>query len=140
MLGMINQTPLTVWYDGECPVCRQEVALYRRMDRHELIDWVDIGALDDTELPPGKSRNDLLGRFHTRPVTTEADSGSIENGYLIGVDAFAAIWQRLPWLRRGAFLFHTPGIRQLAKLGYLGFLKWQRGHRARREAVAKAIT
>jgi predicted DCC family thiol-disulfide oxidoreductase YuxK len=133
--------PLTVWYDGECPVCRQEVALYRRMDRHELIDWVDIGALADNELPKGKSREDLLGRFHTRPRSPggEADQSGT-GGYLIGVDAFAAIWLRLPWLRRGAFLFHTPGIRQLAKLAYLGFLKWQRGHRARREAVAKAIT
>lgn len=140
MQSMKNLTPLTVWYDGECPVCRQEVALYSRMDRHDLINWVDIGALDDTELPPGKSRDDLLGRFHTRPQSAGSDRPDNKDGYLIGVDAFAAIWQRLPWLRRGAFLFHTPGIRQLAKLGYLGFLKWQRGHRARREAVAKAIT
>lgn len=140
MQSMKNLTPLTVWYDGECPVCRQEVTLYSRMDRHDLINWVEIGALDDTELPPGKSREDLLGRFHTRPQSAGSYRPDNKDGYLIGVDAFAAIWQRLPWLRRGAFLFHTPGIRQLAKLGYLGFLKWQRGHRARREAVAKAIT
>lgn len=129
--------PLTVWYDEECPVCRQEVALYRRMDRHGLIDWVEIGALDDGELPHGKTREDLLGRFHTRP-TGSSTTGT--DDYMIGVDAFAAIWRRLPWLRRIAFLFHTPGIRQVVKLAYLGFLRWQRRHRARREAVAKVLT
>lgn len=129
--------PLTVWYDEECPVCRQEVALYRKMDRHGLIDWVEIGALDDGELPHGKSRDDLLGRFHTRPAGTNTTN---DDDYMIGVDAFAAIWRRLPWLRRMAFLFHTPGIRQVVKLAYLGFLRWQRRHRARREAVAKVLT
>ncbi len=129
--------PLTVWYDEECPVCRQEVALYRRMDRHDLIDWVEIGTLDDANLPHGKTREDLLGRFHTRPTGSNTDN---DDDYMIGVDAFAAIWRRLPWLRRLAFLFHTPGIRQVVKLAYLGFLRWQRRHRARRKAVAKVLT
>lgn len=135
--GPPKVAPLTVWYDEECPVCRQEVALYRRMDRHDLIDWVEIGALGDSELPTGKTREDLLGRFHTRACD---DDGGKGQDYMIGVDAFAAIWRRLPWLRRLAFLFHTPGIRQVAKLAYLGFLRWQRHNRARREAVAKVLT
>jgi predicted DCC family thiol-disulfide oxidoreductase YuxK len=133
---MTSNTPLSVWYDGDCPVCRQEVALYRRIDREHRIDWIDIGALADHQLPPGKSRDDLLGRFHAR---ADHDKLGAEGGYDIGVDAFAAIWRRLPLLNRLAFLFRTPGIRQLAKLGYLGFLRWQRGHRARRNAVAKAL-
>lgn len=117
--------PLSVWYDGDCPVCRQEVALYRRIDRDDLITWIDILALTDSELPADKVRADLLGRFHARQG----------NGpWHIGVDAFAAIWDQLPVLRRIAFLFRTPGIRQLAKLAYRGFLKWQRHHRARRQA------
>ena len=115
--------PLSVWYDGDCPVCRQEVALYSRIDRQGRIDWIDIVALTDGQLPEGKSRADLLGKFHARQ-----DKGP----WQIGVDAFAAIWARLPGLRWGAFLFRTPLIRQAAQLAYLGFLKWQRGHRARR--------
>ncbi|MCY0096076.1 thiol-disulfide oxidoreductase DCC family protein [Hoeflea ulvae] len=120
-------TQLCVWYDGDCPVCRQEVALYSRIDRKQRIAWIDIVALADDELPAGKSRTELLGRFHARK----------RNGpWQIGVDAFAAIWDQLPVLRRLAFLFRTPGIRQLAELGYRGFLEWQRRHRAQRETAA----
>ncbi|MEM5495378.1 DUF393 domain-containing protein [Hoeflea sp. AS16] len=115
--------PLSVWYDGDCPVCRQEVALYSRIDRNRAIEWIDIVALADSALPAGKTRDDLLGRFHARQA----------NGpWRTGVDAFTAIWDQLPVLRRLAFLFRTPGIRQLVELGYRGFLKWQRHHRARR--------
>ncbi|AKH99537.1 hypothetical protein IMCC20628_00817 [Hoeflea sp. IMCC20628] len=116
-------TQLCVWYDGDCPVCRQEVALYHHIDRQQRIAWIDIVALTDSELPSDKSRADLLGRFHAREA----------NGpWHIGVDAFAAIWEQIPVLRRLALLFRTPGIRQLAELFYRGFLKWQRRHRARR--------
>lgn len=134
ILAMICSTPLSVWYDGQCPVCRQEVSLYRRIDKKHLIDWIDIGALSDDQLPPSKSRNDLLGRFHARPAGHDGQHGN-GDGYRIGVDAFAAIWRRLPGLNRLAFVFGTPGLRQLAQLAYLGFLKWQRRHRARRIAA-----
>ncbi|MDP2119491.1 MAG: DUF393 domain-containing protein [Hoeflea sp.] len=119
-------SPLSVWYDGECPVCRQEVTLYRRIDRENQIDWIDIVALTDAQLPAGKSRADLLGRFHARQ-----DDGP----WQVGVDAFAAIWGKLPGLKWGAFLFRTPLIRQAAQLAYLGFLRWQRRHRARRAQI-----
>lgn len=119
--------PLSVWYDGDCPVCRQEVALYRRIDRDDLIRWIDIVALVDNELPVGKSREDLLGKFHARAA---------DGPWQIGVDAFAAIWRRLPVLKWFAFLFRLPIIRQVAQIAYLGFLKWQRHHRARRTGVA----
>ena len=114
---------LSVWYDGDCPVCRQEVALYRRIDSHDRVEWIDITALSDSELPSGKSRADLLGRFHARQA---------DGPWQVGVDAFAAIWRKLPGFRHFAFLFRLPVIRQVAQIAYLGFLSWQRQHRARR--------
>lgn len=122
--------PLSVWYDGDCPVCRQEVALYRRIDRNDRVIWIDITALADSQLPSGKSRDDLLGRFHAR----EADGD-----WQVGVDAFAAIWRKLPGFRWFAFLFRLPLIRQVAQVAYLGFLKWQRSHRARRDQAARPV-
>ena len=29
---MAQREKLLVWYDGDCPLCRREIALYRRLD------------------------------------------------------------------------------------------------------------
>ncbi|MAW89295.1 MAG: DUF393 domain-containing protein [Phyllobacteriaceae bacterium] len=115
--------PVEVWYDGQCPVCRMEVGWYGRMDRVGAIAWHDITALPDHALPAGKTRDDLLNRFHVRDT---------QGRWHVGVDAFARIWRELPFLRHAAFLFRVPGLRQMAGAGYRLFLAWQRSHRRRR--------
>ena len=109
-------SPLSVYFDGECPICKFEVSFYERRDKSKLITWLDITQLTDAELPQGKSRSDLLGKFHTI-----GEDGQ----WHIGVDAFHAIWQRLPFFSRLAWTFKTPGLRQIANLAYRGFLTWQ---------------
>ena len=116
--------PLTVYFDGECPVCKFEVAFYERRDKFRLITWLDITKLPDDQLPRGKNRSHLLGKFHT----VEQDGQ-----WNIGVDAFHAIWRRLPLFSHLAWLFKTPIIRQIANLAYRGFLIWQQRDRKRRE-------
>ena len=98
-------SPLSVYFDGECPICKFEVSFYERRDKSKLITWLDITQLTDAELPQGKSRSDLLGKFHTIG----------EDGrWHIGVDAFHAIWLRLPFFSHLAWTFKTPGLRQIA--------------------------
>ncbi|MEO1747783.1 MAG: DUF393 domain-containing protein [Pseudomonadota bacterium] len=128
---MKNSPQLQVFYDGGCPICRLEVDLYDRHDKADRIEWIDIEALTDQQLPSGKSRDELLGKFHVR----EAESGS----WHIGIDAFARIWLALPVWRRFAFVFSVPGIRQLAEIGYRLFLRWQRWHRKKRTNHEQAI-
>ena len=96
---------LDVYYDGDCPICRIEVAYYKRRDRDGLIDWLDITKLSDTQLPSNKSHNQLLGKFHTI---------DFEGTWHIGVDAFNAIWRRLPVFQKFAWVFDTPALRQIA--------------------------
>ena len=31
---------LNVWYDGDCPLCRREIALVRRLDKRGAIEFV----------------------------------------------------------------------------------------------------
>jgi predicted DCC family thiol-disulfide oxidoreductase YuxK len=119
---------LEVFHDGECPVCRMEVRFYERLDKAGRIRWSDIVALDDSELPAGKTRAELLGRFHARELRDFGDPG-----WHVGVDAFSRIWEELPGFRHFAWIFAVPGIRQVAKLAYLAFLRWQARDRARRE-------
>lgn len=114
---------INVFYDGGCPICCMEVDWYRRLDRSGAIVWTDILELRHDQLPDAKTREELLGKFHVLD-----DGGS----WYVGVDAFGRIWRNLPVLNRFAFLFSLPVIRQIAELGYRGFLRWQRWHRARR--------
>jgi predicted DCC family thiol-disulfide oxidoreductase YuxK len=124
---------IEVFHDGDCPVCRLEIRFYDRIDRQNHIRWTDILDLSDAQLPDGKSRDDLLGRFHVREMNTSADQD-----WYIGVDAFARIWRELPGFKWFAWVFAVPGIRQLAQLAYLGFIRWQARHRARRSTENEA--
>lgn len=78
-------TRLTVWFDGDCPLCRREIAMMRRLDRRGAIDFVDAG----TDIACPLNRSDLLARFHAR------EDGRI----LTGAAAFAAMWRAIPVLR-----------------------------------------
>ncbi|MEM9206290.1 MAG: DUF393 domain-containing protein [Pseudomonadota bacterium] len=124
-------TEIEVFYDGGCPICVWEVDLYGRMDKSGAIAWVDIEALDDAGLPTGKTREELLGKFHVR------ETGG-DGGWHIGVDAFSRIWRVLPGFKYAWWIFRVPVIRQLAEVGYRGFLAWQRRDRARRNKMLNA--
>jgi predicted DCC family thiol-disulfide oxidoreductase YuxK len=116
----------TAFYDGGCPVCRIEVAHYRRIGGEE-VQWVDVCELSDTALSQaanGRTRDQLLGAMHVRDGSE----------WRIGVDAFPAIWQRMPGWKHFTWLFAVPGVRPVAGLAYRAFLAWQRWHRKRRNA------
>ena len=127
---MEKRSEIEVFYDGDCPICRFEVDLYSRMDKENRILWTDITSTALNRLPSGKTRQDLLGKFHVRDLS-ELQSAKTTIWYM-GVDAFARIWKVLPGLRYFAFIFRIPVIRQLAQLFYIVFLKWQNWHRKTR--------
>lgn len=130
--GMIKTAPqaIEVFHDGDCPICQLEIRFYDRIDRAGRIRWTDILELSAAELPPGKKRDELLGKFHVRDLPAKTG-----DHWFTGVDAFARIWRELPGFKWFAWIFSVPGIRQLAQLAYLGFLRWQAGHRATRQAA-----
>jgi len=72
-----------VYYDGACPLCRREIAWYRRMAGADAIGWVDIA---EAPPPPGLDRADLLGRF-----TVTRRDGRLARG----AEGFAALWRGL---------------------------------------------
>jgi len=78
---------VTVYYDSVCPLCQREIALMRRLDKRDRIEFVDVYAEDRT-CP--LDRQTLLERFHARD----------EDGQLVsGAAAFAAMWRQIPGLR-----------------------------------------
>ena len=105
---------LTVYHDGACPVCRREIAYYRRREGADHIDWVDADAAKDDALGPGLDRAAALGRFHVRDADGTLYSGSL---------AFAALWRTLPGFRSLGRVLGAPGISWLADRAYTAFLK-----------------
>lgn len=77
---------VTVWHDGNCPLCRREIALMRRLDVRSAIEFVDATGPFTCPL----DRTELLASFHAR----EADGP-----LLPGAAAFAAMWRAIPVLR-----------------------------------------
>lgn len=107
---------LTVLYDSACPLCRREIAFYRRRDRHERVRWLDLHDGATAQAACGVPRDQALRRLHA----IEAD-GRI----LTGASAFAAIWRRIPGFRLAGRLVALPPLAWFAECLYRGFL-WVR--------------
>lgn len=102
-------TDLVVWHDGDCPLCRREIALMRRLDRRGAITFVDA---TDPDASCPIDRRDLLARFHAR-----------EDGTMLsGAAAFAAMWRAIPVLRPLGLIARNGTALRLLERAYLGFL------------------
>nr|WP_197977778.1 MULTISPECIES: DUF393 domain-containing protein [unclassified Sphingomonas] len=100
---------MVVWHDGDCPLCRREIALMRRLDRRGAITFVDA---TDPDASCPIDRRDLLARFHAR-----------EDGTMLsGAAAFAAMWRAIPVLRPLGLLARNGTALRLLERAYLGFL------------------
>ncbi len=111
----------TVFYDGACPLCRREIAFYRRRAGAERIRWVDVSACAADELAPGLSRADAEARFHILDDQARLVSGG---------RAFARLWQALPAFRFWGRLMAQPPLVWLLEPAYRLFLKLRPGLQA----------
>ncbi len=98
---------VTVWFDGDCPLCRAEIALYQRLDQKSgRIAFVDLTGDGTCPL----NRADMLARFHAQEA----------GGPLIsGAKAFAAMWKQVTPFQPLGYLAQLPLI--------LPFLDWLYG-------------
>lgn len=108
--------PLTVLYDGACPLCRREIAVYRGLQPLRPDTPVCFADVSDTALPvpQGTTRAQLLARFHVRAA----------NGQLLsGAQAFLALWATLPGWRWLALAGRLPGAAWTMERAYRLFLR-----------------
>jgi predicted DCC family thiol-disulfide oxidoreductase YuxK len=126
---MLEEKPKAiVYYDGACPVCSREMALYMRTKGAERLAFVDAAACGEARVAPDLTRAAALDSLHLRRP----------DGTLVsGAAAFAELWKTLPrwaWLGRFAAL---PGVSAAAEWAYRGFQRARRlgpWRRARGEA------
>ena len=103
---------LTVYYDGECGLCRREIEYYKNIAPADSFVWLDI-ANDPTSLAELRlSQADALRRLHAR------DASGVMH---VGAAAFVAIWQRLAYWRYLALLMKLPLVLPLASIIYNRF-------------------
>lgn len=113
---------MTVLYDGACPLCRREIAVYQNLPASAPVCFTDVSD-PQVPVPPDRQRSELLARFHVR----------MADGTLVsGAEAFVALWARLPGWRWLARLAQLPGVLWLMERAYRGFLRW-------RPAVQRAV-
>ncbi len=101
---------LEVWFDGDCPLCRREIAVMRRLDRRGAILFTDV-ANGSGNCP--LDRAELLARFHAR-----------EDGVIVsGAAAFAAMWRAIPLLRPFGLVARNRTVLALLERLYRVFLR-----------------
>lgn len=103
---------LKVYFDGACPLCRREIAHYRKLDRAGRLDFIDLTS-DGAETGPNLSCEAALARFHVREV---------DGRLLSGAAAFVRLWQEVPGWRWLAPVAKIPGVTWILERAYRGFL------------------
>ena len=98
-----------VIFDGTCGFCRKQVGRIRRWDRAEEFTFISSHEPDLLERYPQLAGEDL-----------DAGMRLIEPGgrLFAGADAVHAIARRLPRFRWLTWLYHVPGVKQIARLVY----------------------
>ena len=107
--------PLTVLYDGACPLCRREIGIYRGLKPNTPLCFADASDAA-LPLPPGTTREQLLARFHVR---------GRDGRWLSGAQAFLALWAALPGWRWLALAGRLPGAAWAMERSYRLFLRWR---------------
>lgn len=113
--SVANPPPLTVLYDGACPLCRREIDVYRGLQPLQSSSSVCFADVSDkaTPLPAGTTREQLLARFHVL--------GS-DGQLLSGAQAFLSLWALLPGWRWLAWAGRLPGAAWVIERVYRLFL------------------
>lgn len=107
---------LVAYYDGGCPLCSKEIAHYRRIDRQQRVQWVDIMGDAEALERVGLDQATAMRRLHARDP----------EGHLVsGVPAFVAIWRRLPGYRHLATLVETLRLTGPLDWAYARFADWR---------------
>lgn len=107
--------PLTLFYDGACPLCQAEIIYLGSRNQQGLLHFVDINGPEYDPIKVGVSCEQALARMY----------GQIEGQEAIhGVPVFAEAYRRanLPFL---AWLFSRKLLKPFWNLSYRFFAKYR---------------
>ncbi len=96
-----SQPALSVLYDGACPRCRASMALITAADPDQVVEPVDLTAVDVIKIHASLTREDCMRSMHA-----VSDSGRITAGF----DAVRSVASRLPLFWPLAWIGYLPGV------------------------------
>lgn len=109
---------IEVFYDGNCPICRREIAFLRRLDRRRRIRFTDIAPWAPSATVGDVTRTDLMAEIH----------GRLPDGrWIKGVEVFRRLYAAVGL---GPLIAVTrwSGIEQVLDAAYAAFarrrLRW----------------
>jgi predicted DCC family thiol-disulfide oxidoreductase YuxK len=116
MTSPVESRPVrvTVWFDGDCPLCRREIALMRGLDRDQAVKFIDLAVEEPGVASPAGDRCAMLARLHAQEPGQPIVSGAA---------AFAAMWRAIPLLRPLGQLARRRAVLWLLERLYIGFLR-----------------
>ena len=106
-------TPLRVYFDGLCPLCAREIAVYQRASTDGRIAFIDITDASFSATEEGLDPAEVHRRFHAKDA---------EGHIFTGPPAFVEIWKRIPKFGFAVRLASIPGAGLVMEIGYRGFM------------------
>ena len=106
----------TVFFDGSCPLCRREIAHYRRSRYADRLAWIDLSSDQATLEVHGLSRQEAMERLHVLDAA---------GNWQTGAWAFAELWSHLPRYRLLASLLRHTGLLPPLDRVYNVFARWR---------------
>jgi len=111
--GGTKPYPLTIYFDGECPICRCEIDLMKIFNRRKHLQFIDFSASSYLSAEPGLSPCDL-----GKVIQARWSDGTI----ITGVEVFREMWEAIG-LRSLARLARRPAINKLLVRAYAWFAR-----------------
>jgi len=118
-----------VFYDGECPLCRREIALLRRWDRRQRIRFTDFTAADFDPAAQGTSYEQLMQEIHGRLP---------DGSWIRGVEVFRRLYAAVGWGWLVA-LTRWPGVAHGLDAAYRVFARNRLRWTGRCDAACRTI-
>lgn len=117
---MKAKTPIKVYYNSACPVCKAGIEYQQQRSTDGEIGWADVHAENTTALEVGELE------FIRKVLHVTDEDGNVRRG----IDAFIVLWQHSPSQRRLARVVALPGVKQITQLAYFLFAellyRWNR--------------
>ena len=115
---LVKDSPILVLFDDQCPLCTGEINHYRKLVKHQPVEWVGISKNAQLIEQLGYTREELLRRLHVVR----------QDGVVVkGAAAFAAIWSSLKYYRLASTLVYKLKLIPLLDFFYRRF--WVSRHR-----------